>query len=240
MEASRGLKTQDLRALNKEGQLTDVFDGGLHLDAHLKAKKCTGTVEEDGRGLSGVLKNGQELELALEATLSEDALRRHYDENSSDHRTLDNANGVVVELELRWVNARNKAVASRVLYAPVAITTRSWWLYGLIIGAVGVVLFGGGGLWGYRKWKRRGQARAQEAARRRFCLERGSVRAETASVFSEEGGAAKGGAEGRRSSAPGPLGGARRFLTNHLRERESKGSFLLPGEWPLTSTPCES
>jgi hypothetical protein len=153
IETSRTLKDQDVNALD----LADEFDGRIDLDGRLKCQHCTGTVEPAGRGLHGVLKNGQELTLDLEASLSEDALSKYYDENSSEHLTLDQPNGLVVELELTWLDDKGQEVARRVLRAPVSITTTSWRLYGLIMGGVAALTMGGLGLWGYRRfqsWRR--------------------------------------------------------------------------------------
>jgi prepilin-type N-terminal cleavage/methylation domain-containing protein len=129
------------------------FDGTIHLDARLISARCTGQPGiQEAHKLTGTLRSGDELQVDTVVKLSDDA-RAKIAENLG-HKTLDKANGMIIEIRLTWMDD-DGAEMTRTMYAPVNVHTRDWWYwwgltFTLIEVMIALVLVGIAGRWAYR------------------------------------------------------------------------------------------
>ncbi len=140
---------------------TRDFDVDLHLDSKLVVIEQPEGESSDvnERHKQGVLKNGQTLVLGVQSNLSTRARDQLYEDAPGEkHQSLDQLNGMLIELDLKWLDEDDRIIGQRVVRVPLAVQTQNWKLQGLLFGLINSVLLGMvavGGWWTYRRLRPR-------------------------------------------------------------------------------------
>jgi hypothetical protein len=162
---------------------TGGFDPKVHLDTRL-----IGDAGADGREAgwerSGVLRRDEEITLGIASALPAPA----WDEldggnvEAGAHPTFNRDNGMVLEMELEWVDEDGRVLERRRVTTAFTVATRSWILnpkpIAAALGVVGLVVF----LWKgvpaiRRRWKRRQQGGEEQGGNGLLPASRGAENA---------------------------------------------------------------
>jgi hypothetical protein len=148
-EDGRELERRDLASI----PTAEGFDPGKHLDTNLVESSPGTPAGRPSRELVGALPLDGTLSIGVVSRLSEDALHHLHGEADGIHPTLATRNGMIVQVQVRWLDEKSSPL-SRTLLIPVSIRTSPWYWRGMTAAVVTLIL-ALIGFWLYREARRR-------------------------------------------------------------------------------------